>query len=63
MIKTIQHLKKMCLLITIVFLTACSAKIGVPIPPVEGKSKKHPSGTVIIIETESKPKGIPRTKG
>lgn len=48
-------------LLSIVSLSACSAKMGVPIPKGDGESRKHPSGTIIIIETQPKPKVEPRS--
>jgi hypothetical protein len=50
-----------CILIfSLINLWACSARIGVPISAVEGEHRKHPVGTILIIETHGKTKVGPR---
>lgn len=53
--------KNFVAVLILVLVSACSARIGIPIPRGEGKPNKHPSGTIIIIETDSKPEVQPRS--
>ena len=49
---------KLIVIVALITVCACSARIGVPIPSEKGQ---HPHGTIIIIETDKKPKIEPRS--